>query len=314
LFAVILLSLGGVMVWNVANIVQETKAFPAPGQLYEVDGRQMHLYCTGSGSPTVVLEGGVPEWSLHWRVAQPEIAKFTRVCSYDRSGYGWSEAGEKPRSAQKIVDELDALLQAAGEKPPYVLVAHSFWGPAALLYQHDHPDQVAGMVLVESWSPQLFLQGQKTIAQSASLIQNMATLAKLGQVRFLNDRGILPVTDMLQVGLFPEDLRPAYKSQIYLEGFWNAWYDEYHAMKESAQQLTVVTTLGDLPLKVMVAGQRAENDFPPQAAWEEVQKDLLSLSTNSERIDVPDSGHFIQLEQPNSLVEAIRQVVDQVKK
>jgi pimeloyl-ACP methyl ester carboxylesterase len=117
-----------------------------------VAGHDMQLHCTGEGNggPTVVMDAGLGGGVLDWQTVQPEVTKFARVCSYDRSGLGWSASGPKPRTSSQIVEELHALLKNAGEDGPYVLVGHSFGGANVQLYAAEYPDEVAGMVLVDS--------------------------------------------------------------------------------------------------------------------------------------------------------------------
>ena len=118
-------------------------AFPPPGELIDVDGRQAHLYCIGEGSPTVVLEAGMGfSGSLDWAAVQPEMGEVTRVCSYDRAGIMWSESGPGPRDAHRIADELHSLLRAGGEAPPYILVGHSLGGLFNRVYDARYPGEL----------------------------------------------------------------------------------------------------------------------------------------------------------------------------
>jgi pimeloyl-ACP methyl ester carboxylesterase len=276
----------------------------------------MHLYCLGerkAGSPTVILEGGVPEWSIHWSAVQPEIARFTRVCSYDRSGYGWSEPGPEPRTAGQIVQELHTLLTNAGEKGPYVLAAHSFWGPAALLYQHQYPDEVAGMVLIETWSPDLFSSNPAVIQQSLPLADSLAKIAPMGLLRLFGRSGVLPLDEMLQVNLLPAEVQPVFRSAAFSGKLWNTLSGEYQAMEESAAQVKGLDSLGDLPLVVIRAGKRLPGDYPPEDIWRQTQEQLAGLSTNGRLLLAEESGHFVQLEQPDLVAQAIQEVIEQAR-
>jgi pimeloyl-ACP methyl ester carboxylesterase len=127
----------------------DARRFPPPGKLVMVDGHRMHINCTGAGGPTVVMDAGLGGWSLDWSSVQPDIATFARVCSYDRAGFGWSEAGTAPGDAQHAVDDLHSLLANSGEAGPFVLVGHSNGGLRAVLYAHTYPREVAGVVLVD---------------------------------------------------------------------------------------------------------------------------------------------------------------------
>src|SRR5437588_7135201 len=120
-----------------------------PGRLVDVGGHRLHLHCTGAGSPVVVLESGFEEFSTDWALVQNPVAQFTRVCSYDRAGYAWSDPGPMPRTYAQINLELETALRRAGERGPFLLVAHSFGGGVVRNFALEHPAAVAGMVLEE---------------------------------------------------------------------------------------------------------------------------------------------------------------------
>src|SRR3954447_21057168 len=126
---------------------------PPPGRLFDIGGWRLHLNCTGearTSQPAVILEAGAGDFSVDWSLVQPGVARFARVCSYDRAGSGWSELGPRPRTMTQIAYELHSLLGKAGERPPYVLVGHSFGGWLVRLYQLRYPADVAGVVLVDA--------------------------------------------------------------------------------------------------------------------------------------------------------------------
>src|SRR5918997_3729475 len=129
------------------------RAYPPPGEMVDVGGYSLHINCVGQGSPTVVLDGGSGEMSADWVWVQREVSDTTRVCAYDRAGMGWSEMGPQPRDAERISGELHALLMGGGIEGPYVLVGHSFGGLYMQTYAARYPDDVAGVVLVDSSSP-----------------------------------------------------------------------------------------------------------------------------------------------------------------
>src|SRR5918993_4763941 len=146
---VLVLLLAGVVFQFVVTRIDERR-YPAPGELVDVSGYSLHLNCTGEagGAPTVVMDSGLGGTVLDWQRVQPELAKSTRVCTYDRAGMGWSDPGPQPRTSRQIVSELHTLLGNAGIEGPYVLVGHSFGGVNMQLYASRHPDEVAGMVVV----------------------------------------------------------------------------------------------------------------------------------------------------------------------
>ena len=162
--------------------------YPPPGRMLDVGGRRLHVYETGQGSPTVVLEAGIAATSLSWRPVQNEIAKFARVVAYDHAGYWGSDPGPKPRDARQVAQELHALLRRAELPPPYVLVGHSFGGIVARLYTMRYPNDVGGIVLVdpvllEEWHP-LSAERKRMLIGGALLSRWGGLLAKFGIVRF----------------------------------------------------------------------------------------------------------------------------------
>ncbi|HSF83113.1 MAG TPA: alpha/beta hydrolase, partial [Anaerolineales bacterium] len=149
LLVVLILVLGTAIAGAIAKS-NLAKQYPAPGQLVDVGGYKMHINCTGQGSPTVILAAGSLEYSLFWALVQPEVAGFTRVCAYDRAGYGWSESSPRPRTAIIMVEELHTLLTNGKIEGPYVLVGHSLGGMMMRVYAQKYPDEVTGLVLVDS--------------------------------------------------------------------------------------------------------------------------------------------------------------------
>jgi pimeloyl-ACP methyl ester carboxylesterase len=147
---VLVLLLAGVVFQFVMTRI-DARRYPAPGEMVDAGGNRLHLYCTGEpGAPTVVMDSGLGGTVLDWQLVQPELAKSTRVCTYDRSGMGWSEAGAQPRTSEQIAGELHILLGNAEVRRPYVLVGHSFGGTNMQVYASQYPGEVAGMVLVDS--------------------------------------------------------------------------------------------------------------------------------------------------------------------
>src|SRR5688572_24745685 len=131
----------------------DAKAYPPPGELVDVGGYRLHINCTGTGSPIVVIDAGQGDWSTSWGSVQHEVAKTTRICTYDRAGMGWSEAGPLPRDAAQFAKELHTLLQNANVPGPYVMVGHSLGGASVRVFVHDYTSEVAGVVLIESMNP-----------------------------------------------------------------------------------------------------------------------------------------------------------------
>jgi pimeloyl-ACP methyl ester carboxylesterase len=286
----------------------DARRYTPPGQLVDVSGHRLHLNCVGQGSPTVVLDAGLGAFSLDWGAVQPQIATSTRVCAYDRAGLGWSDPGPRPRSPQQFADELHTLLTNAGVKGPYVLVAHSISGKTARLFASQHPNQVAGMVLIDARHESVddHLTPEQVAAEGAQQqsFQNMIKwMARFGLVRVLWAPAwprVLPGSENLS----PESrttigVLQARRQQI------EAALAEGQGRVESNSLLRSAAPLGDKPLVVLASAQSIDN-LP---FWKEAQQIMTGLSSNS-RLIIATAGHAVHFEQPALVVESIRQVVD----
>jgi pimeloyl-ACP methyl ester carboxylesterase len=307
--AIVFVSAAGLSVLTQAILSErDSVRYPAPGQLIDVGWYRLHLYCTGSGSPTVILEAGGGETTLSWDKTQPAVARFTRVCSYDRAGLGWSDSGPQPRTSQQMVNELHTLLTRANVPGPYIFVAHSFGGQNALLYTSTYPEDVAGLVLVECQSGDVF----ERMPSFRQFIQDQ--VKTLGVQRLLAPFGLVRL--YIEGGAFNESLthflpadRPIVKAQLEQTRFLTTAYDEERVMEESAQQTQgAQRSYGSMPLMVITRGIYAPND--DRAGWELVQNDLAHLSTNSVHLVAKDSGHAVMLDQPEIVIAAIQSVVN----
>jgi pimeloyl-ACP methyl ester carboxylesterase len=302
----VLLVLGLIVAGTIYESVAEAadlRAYPPAGQLVDVGGYRLHINCTGTGSPTVVIDAGWGDWSLQWSWIQAEVAKTTHVCTYDRAGMGYSEAGPLPRTAEQFAKELHTLLQQANIAGPYVLAGHSLGGLPVRVFAHAYPTEVAGMVLIDSMSP-----GQMTPPPTAikpqtpspsSGVSLPSLLARIGLVRVL--AGPLGLIRDL-----PPEAKSAFTAFSVTPRSVQAWSDEGTGLQESLAQADAVKTFGDLPLIVLTAG------LNKQTNWQTMQAELLQLSSNSQQIIV-DSGHNIQIEQPAVAVEAIVKMVSQLR-
>jgi len=164
------------------------RIYPPPGELVDVGGHTLHINCVGEGSPTVILESGSGANSTAWANIQPELADTTRVCAYDRAGTGWSEPGPGPGEPQQIAGELHTLLGNAGIDGPYVLVGHSFGGLYVLRYADLYPEEVEGMVLVDSSHPE-----QSARSAGAQATHETSTLV-LPSTQSLGDKPLAVIT------------------------------------------------------------------------------------------------------------------------
>ncbi len=282
----------------------DAKAYPPPGQLVDVGGYRLHINCIGTGIPTVVIGAGLGDWSTTWGgYVQPEVAKTTRVCTYDRAGMGWSEPGPLPRDAAQNAKELHTLLQNANIPGPYVMVGHSLGGLVVRVFVHDYSSEVVGVVLIESMNPKQLTQSPTVQSQSESRSQPFsfqAMLARFGVARLLVKLpGIAPSVPPSESAYYPLYVRP--------QNF-QATDNESQGMPAAGVQAAAVKNFGDLPLIVLTA--RLDNNPPNWQAW---QTELLQLSSNSQQLFAENSGHNIQVEEPDAAVTAILQMVQQVR-
>ncbi|NTU82364.1 MAG: alpha/beta fold hydrolase [Chloroflexales bacterium] len=300
LVLLIVLGLAGA-VYESAAEAADLRAYPPPGQLVDVGGYRLHINCTGTGSPTVVIESGWGDMSASWGWVQPEVAKTTRICTYDRAGMGWSEASPQPRTAREYAKELHTLLAQANEPGPYVLVGHSMGGFTLLVYAHDYPAEVSGLVLIDSQDLPTSDVATPQPAPQPGGPSLPALLARIGLIRLL-------AVPLGSVENLPEGERHAYTAFAVAPRGVQTYLDEGMGMSEGGAQARAVTTLGALPLIVLSRGK--DQDAKHTAA----QTSLLELSTESQQLFAGQSGHSIHLEQPAAAIAAIVQMVEQIRR
>ena len=265
---------------------------PLPGQLVDIGSAKLHIHCTGEGSPAVVLESGLPGSSLDWILVQPKVAQFTRVCSYDRAGFGWSEPGTAPRTSQQILRDLAALLTTANVPEPYVLVGHSLGGLYVRAFVRKFPERVAGMVLVDAthedqwdFEPKRFWEPSGT-----------------PQLRYVQ----------------PAIERPKAVEEILRQ----LWATDRWKAAERAEREGIGTTVSEaqghskrlpaMPLIVLSPG--IETTWLDRASTgalksQQLQREMAAFSALGKWRPVPGANHYIHLSQPAAVVEAIREVI-----
>jgi pimeloyl-ACP methyl ester carboxylesterase len=317
-----------------ARVSAQSDSAPSPpGRLVNLGGYKLHLNCTGSGSPTVVLSAGAGDFSIDWALVQPKVAAFTRVCAYDRSGAAWSDLGPKPRTLYQEVFDLERLLRAAGEHGPYVLAGQSLGGMVARLFAERYPRQTAGVVLVDAYSEdaQLGLNGKlvrlRLIAKgrpipaprSAVTPDDAMTTTELKNAQdFIKDvigkPRIQPPFDKLPPDAQRARLWAALQPKSFAES------DDYLAeisAKVYAESQRNAHPLGDIPLIVLA---RSRSDYPPDVAamltaeHNAQQAKFATLSTNGTEIVVSNAGHHVQLDAPDAVVAAIRRLVNRARR
>lgn len=329
----ILLALTGVA-YEALGRSRDARRFPQHGRSVQAGRIKLNLDCTGDRSPgrtTIVLDSGLGAPALGWILIQPEVAKFARVCSYDRAGYGWSDPGPEPRTSSQIAKELKAVLDAAAERPPYVMVGHSFGGFNVRVFTSLYPGEVAGVVLVEASHEdedhriaELLPPSVMEREVNADLWnERIRRIIRPVRVRFGIERLQVetgwgtPDYGILKSTRLPKDLR---QELLYLrqqDKVTKAVAAEIHAFQESILEVRRAGALGDRPLIVLTAANPYDPD--PILTREQVEKlknlwihDLqvqeAHLSTHGKQIIVPDSTHMIPIDQPAAVVSAIHEV------
>jgi pimeloyl-ACP methyl ester carboxylesterase len=300
--------LAGALVVQHLNEARDTSRFPPPGQLVEVGGRRLHLLCKGPNEgPTVVIEQGLAGPSILWWPVQDGVAAFARVCTYDRAGYQWSDSAEEAQTAHEFVQDLDALLTAAAVPRPYVLVGHSFGGPLVRLFAQQHPDDIAGVVLVDTPDESVLLRDSFAGYSRglARMFAVMRVLANLGVMRWIMG------SQEQSLGL-PSALAGVLGAKAGTPRFFRTAVENAHALDQLTAELRSsggFGSLGDRPLSVITHGV----PFVGPAAvleegWTEGQRKLATLSTNSELIVAAKSNHMINNDEPQVVIDAIRRV------
>jgi pimeloyl-ACP methyl ester carboxylesterase len=278
--------------------------YPTPGRLVDVGGHKLHINCTGTGSPTVVLEPGLGEPSTAMAWIAPDVAETTRVCVYDRAGRGWSESAHAPQDGVQVATDLHTLLDRAGEQGPYVLAGHSAGGLYVLNFARLYADEVAGVILLDSMSPQQYdaIDGWPAFYEMyrrASAVLTPLSRLGVGHLMYDSAYGDLPAAARDQERAFMATPRAARSVR-----------DEFSQIRNSMTEAQALTTLGDRPLIVMTAGKGA------QGGWDAAQDQLAELSTNSLHRTLDDVEHSMFTEDRATAAhsaQAIRDVVNAVR-
>jgi pimeloyl-ACP methyl ester carboxylesterase len=307
----------------------------APGTLIDVGGWKLHLNCTGTRSPQsplVVLEPGVGDFSVEWSLVQPEVAKFARVCSYDRAGDGWSEMGPHPRTYKQIVYELHTLLERAGEKPPYVMAGQSYGGWLVRTYRSTYPSEVAGIVLVDAGEddPERIMP-DGTVGRASAL----ATGVPIPPIR---TSGPLRIQDIPENALAamrrgiaatvphannpPRDLLPDEAKRMRTWALGQIGHIAAGVNPVEAEEIALLRkermdnpqAYGDMPLMVITRG-RADSDSTEakEEAHRAAHKAIASASRRGRWVIAERSGHHVQIEQPELVTVAIADVLKAIQ-
>ncbi len=273
-----------------------------PGTLHDVGGHRLHLQCTGTGSPTVVTESGLGGNSRLWTRIVNGTAPTTRVCTYDRAGTGWSDDASRPQDSAAVVADLHELLTASGEAGPYVLVGHSTGGVYAMTYAATHPGEVAGVVLLDSSSPQQFT----ILPEYASQYPTMQRL--FGVLPAFNRLGIARLVPGLRATDIPGSAGEQASAFLGSPRSARTARNEVSTFRRSFAQAQALTSLGDKPLVVLSASVNLSGT----PGWRTAQEQLATLSTDADH-RVAQSTHGGLLDHPASSAHSVDAIVDVVQ-
>lgn len=292
LLAIVVFLLIAGMIYQVVGAANDARRFPPPGQLVDVGGHKLHIYCVGEGSPTVILDHVADTNAAQWALIQPAVASETRVCAYDRAGFGWSDAGPLPRDGRQNADELHTLLENAGVPGPYVLVGHSYGANVVRIYAAQHPDDVAGLVLVDPGfvfdrpgvPTDINEQAEGIVMQGASFIMRAGPLlTRVGLMRLGAAFGALGYGDL------PWEQGEAFVALQLTTKFRSALLDQ-DLRATSPQVLAAEQQLPAVPLLVLSAEEPRDDRF--RQVYTDVNAGIAALVPGGMHQVVPGSNHM----------------------
>ncbi len=305
------------------GLARDAALYPAPGEMVDLGGRVLHVRRQGAGASTVILEGGFGASSLSWARVDREIGEFATVYSYDRAGLGWSPYNNRPKIARDLIEEMRLAMAAVGAPIPRVVVGHSFGGMLMRMYAAMYPEEVSGVVLVDALSPEDWfpLTARKTamLRRAAQLSARGIWLAEHGVVRYALtslERGSRLIPRMLgffsgasgagvhgrvaeQIRKFPIDVRLRAKAHWSRADSYRTMCEYLADLPASCAQAQLCPDLGDMPL-IVLSAEHGETGHPGR------QAKLAKLSTRGDYRMIEGSGHFIMLDNPQAVIEAVR--------
>jgi pimeloyl-ACP methyl ester carboxylesterase len=264
---------------------------PPPGQLLDIGGYKLHLWCTGNGAPAVILDTGLGGSSAGWYFVQSDVARFTRVCSYDRAGMGYSDPGPSPRTARRIASELAKLLDRSGIAGPVVLVGASIAGFNVRVFVSDHPERAAGLVLVDA-SHEADAHEVPRMARFVPLLSTVGVFRLFG------------VSFGQRVESLPPSVRRYAQATSFRAAGYQAAADEIIHIRQTVSEVRSSRRKLTIPVVVVTGARGADEN------WRQLQQDLTSLSERGCLMIARQSGHVVSVDQPEVVVDAIRRVVE----
>jgi pimeloyl-ACP methyl ester carboxylesterase len=321
---VLVVMVAGGLIYQSVGLIRSARRWPPPGRMIDAGGYRLHVVCAGSGQPSVVFESAIAASSLSWARVLPEVTTFTRGCSYDRAGLGWSEPARGVRTVARMIDDLRAVVNSAGVGPS-VLVGHSFGAFLVCVYASRHPEDVAGLVLLDppsEWQ-QMTPQQARLLWGGIQLSRVGAILAWIGVVRACLaclsggapevPRNIVKIfgrttartlTRLVgEVQKLPPEVHPIVQAVWCQPKCFHAMARHLAALEETAVLAAGITALPNVPLLIISGGDQSPATIAQHRA-------LAGLSPQSRHIVATASGHWIQFDEPGLVVAAIREIVE----
>lgn len=304
----------------------DSRRFPPRGRIVRAGRLCLHIDERGAGSPTVILEAGIAASSLSWTLVQPQIAKFTRVASYDRAGLGWSGGCQVPRTLKAMLGEFDALLSAAALPAPYILVGHSFGGLLVRAWAFHHPERVAGLVLVDPVSldywggcPALertrldvgvYLARRGGLLSRFGIVRAALTALSAGGRRvpsLIGSAAAGPAMGVLEkltgeIRKLPPETWPLIRSHWSRAKCLNALAAYLDCLPQAAREALAMPIPKEIPLVVLSAADATREELAEREAW-------VRASGEARHEVIEGTGHWIPFERPDAVVSAVEELV-----
>jgi pimeloyl-ACP methyl ester carboxylesterase len=316
------------MLYQFAGARRSARRYAPPGIMIDVDGQRLHLVCAGNAQPTVLFESGIAASSLSWARVFRDVAAFTRACAYDRAGLGWSDSSRAPRTVTRMVTELRGILANTAKGGPAVLVGHSFGAFLVCAYASQYPADTAGLVLLDPPS-----EWQRLTRQQARLLRGGIQLSRIGEL--LARVGVVRASLALLTGgapavprnfvrvfgpttartlerlvgevrKLPPDVHPIVQALWCQPKCFRAMADHLGALEEMTAVVAGVTSLSDVPLVII-----SSSDQSPETIAKHRQ--LAGLSSQGRHLVATKSGHWVQFDEPELVVAAIRELVERAR-
>ena len=318
-FAIILLLLvlaAGGVAYNALSVRHYRRMAAVPGKLYNVDGYSMHLFCTGQGSPTIVLDSGLGDDFTAWYNVQPALSKVTRVCSYDRAGFGWSQSRPAVQDANAISSQLHQLISVAGLQRPLILVGHSIAGLYLRSYAAHYPEDLAGLIFLDGATP---LQDDRVPSELVKIEQQQRR--QMPWQKLLMTLGWYRLQGICTTGVSGSKQYALWiNADSCIPSQMDAMERELDAERSSGEQTLRAGPFGKLPILIFSRDPTVlASNWPLSVSkanaivWNQMQEEAKGLSTHSRRIIAKGSNHYIQNDRPDLVNREISAFIVQVR-